>query len=83
MTKSSDSDILDYESEHIANEPDILINKDTLVTEIFDNEQEFQVLPSFATKDAQYELVHHPQPNVYTPVSNSNPMPRPIAEVMR
>ena len=77
----SDSDILEDESEDIANEPGILINTSTVVTENSDNEQEFQVFCSFATEDVHYEPVHHPQPTASTSVSNSNPLPQPLAEV--
>ena len=68
--ESSNSDILDFESEDIANESDI----DTGTVE-------FHVLPSFLTEDAQYEPVHHPQPSASTPVSNSNHVPQTLAAV--
>ena len=72
--ESSDSEILNYESEvtDITNEPNILTNTGTV---------EFQDLPGFATEDAQYEPVHHPQPSASTPVSSGNPVPQPLAEV--
>ena len=72
--ESSDSEILDYESEDIdiTNDLDILTNSGTV---------EFQNLPSFATEDAQYEPVHHPQLSTSTLVSNSNPVPQPLAEI--
>ena len=66
--ESSDSEILNYESEvtDITNEPNILTNTGTV---------EFQDLPGFATEDAQYEPLHHPQPSASTPVSSGNPVP--------
>ena len=72
--ESSDSEVLDYESEDIdiTNEPDILTNSGTV---------EFQDLPSFATEDAQYQPLRHPQLSSSTLVSNSNPVPQPLAEV--
>ena len=54
--ETSDSDIVDYESQDIVNETNILTNTGTAVTENSDNEQEFQVLPSFATDDAHTSL---------------------------